>query len=161
MRRSCEASTLIDAPIEEVWNVISDVTRVGEWSVECRGCEWVGGADSPFPGAQFRGRNRRGSMRWTRLNQVDRAEPPHTLVWRTVARFPYLDSVEWQLNLSEEGQRTRVTEGFQIVRLSRAMEGLLHVPMPAHRDRAQTLAGDLGRLRSLLEADSPATPPLN
>lgn len=157
MRRSCEATTLIDAPIDAVWNVVSDVTRVGEWSGECRGCEWVGGASSPVPGAQFRGRNRRGSMRWTRLNQVDRAEPPHTLVWRTVVRFPYLDSVEWHLNLAEEEEGTRITEGFQILRLSKAMEGFLHVLMPAHRDRSADLAGDLDRLKSLVEADRPAT----
>lgn len=152
MRRSCEASTMIDAPIEAVWRVVSDVTRAGEWSGECRGCDWVGGADSPVVGAQFRGRNRRGSMRWTRLNQVDRAEPPHTFVWRTIARFPYLDSVEWQLNLAQDGQRTRVTEAFNILRLSKAMEGALHVVMPAHRDRSTDLAADLARLKSLVEA---------
>ena len=42
MRRDCEARITIEAPVEDVWNVISDVTRVGEWSGECRRCEWVG-----------------------------------------------------------------------------------------------------------------------
>jgi hypothetical protein len=92
-------------------------------------------------------------MRWTRLNQVDRAEPPHKLVWRTVARFPYLDSVKWHLKLEEEGKGTRVTEGFQILRLSKPMEGVLHVAMPAHRDRSADLAADLGRLKFLIETD--------
>ena len=151
MRRSCEASAVIDAPIDAVWKVVSDVTRVGEWSGECQGCAWVGGADSPVAGAQFRGRNRRGSMRWTRLNEVTKAEPPHTLVWRTVPRFPYLDSVEWKLILAEEGSTTRITEEFEILRLSRAMEGVISVVMPAHRDRSADLAADLERLKSLVE----------
>ena len=104
-----------------------------------------------MPGAQFRGRNRRGSMRWTRLNEVTKAEPPHTLVWRTVPRFPYLDSVEWKLILAEEGSTTRITEEFEILRLSRAMEGVISVVMPAHRDRSADLAADLERLKSLVE----------
>lgn len=155
MRRSCEASVVIETPIDAVWNVVSDVTRIGEWSGECQGCAWVEGADSPVPGARFQGRNQRGFMRWSRLNEVIRAEPPHTLVWQTVARFPYLDSTEWQLRLTEDGSSTQVTEAFEILRLSRAMEGLIHVVMPAHRDRNADLAADLERLKSLVEAGSP------
>jgi uncharacterized protein YndB with AHSA1/START domain len=158
MRRSCKATAVIGAPIDAVWTVVSDVTRVGEWSGECQGCAWVGSSDSSVPEAQFRGRNRRGSMRWTRLNEVIRAEPPHTLVWRTVARFPYLDSTEWQLNLAEDGSATRVTEAFEILRLCKAMERLLDVVMPAHRDRNADLAADLARLKSLVEAESPERP---
>ena len=30
-----QARITIEAPVEDVWNVISDVTRVGEWSWEC------------------------------------------------------------------------------------------------------------------------------
>lgn len=152
MRRSCTASVVIEAPIGAVWNVISDVRRVGEWSGECQGCAWVGGAESARPGAQFRGRNRRGTMRWTRLNEVVRAEPPHTLAWRTVARFPYLDSTEWQLCLTEVAAATEVTETFEILRLSRAMEGLFNVVMPAHRDRSADLGADLDRLKLVVEA---------
>lgn len=154
MRRSCEASVLIGAPIDAVWNVVSDVTRVGEWSGECQGCAWLGGVDSPMPGARFQGRNRRGSIRWTRLNEVTSAEPPHSFVWQTVARFPYLDSTEWQLRLAEDGSATRVTETFDILRISRAIEGLFTVVMPAHRDRSADLVADLNRLKSLIEGGS-------
>jgi hypothetical protein len=91
-------------------------------------------------------------MRWTRLNQVITAESPHTFVWRTVARFPYLDSTEWKLNLAEEGSTTRVTEAFEILRLSRALESVLNVVMPAHRDRGGDLTADLDRLKALVEA---------
>jgi uncharacterized protein YndB with AHSA1/START domain len=157
MRRSAEASTVIGAPIDAVWRVVSDVTRTGEWSGECQGCAWVGEAQQPVPGAQFRGRNRRGSVRWTRINEVLLAEAPHIFTWRTVARFPYLDSTEWQLRLAEEGSSTRVTEAFEIVRLAKAMEKVLDVVMPAHRDRSGDLTADLDRLRSLVEAGDGAT----
>ena len=55
MRRECEASVIVAAPPEAVWAVVSDVTRVGEWSGECRACVWLGEAVAPVPGARFRG----------------------------------------------------------------------------------------------------------
>ena len=154
MRRNCEANAVIQAPIDAVWNVVSDVTRVGEWSGECEGCAWVGGADAAVAGARFRGRNHRGPLRWTRLNEVIRAEPPHTFVWRTIARFPFLDATEWQLSLAEEGSATRVTQTFQVLRLAKAIEGAIYFVMPPHRDRSADLAADLSRLKSLVEVES-------
>jgi uncharacterized protein YndB with AHSA1/START domain len=152
MRRKCEASVTVAALPETVWAVISDVRRVGEWSGECRGCVWVEGADAPAPGARFRGRNRRGGVRWTRLNEVVLADRPHTLVWRTVARLPYLDSTEWRVNLVADGAGTRISESFEVLKMSRLMERMLWVAMPAHRDRTADLLADLGRLKAVVES---------
>jgi hemerythrin-like domain-containing protein len=44
-------------PPEAVWAVLADVTRVGEWSHECRSVRWLDGSHGG-PGARFRGRNR-------------------------------------------------------------------------------------------------------
>jgi len=79
----------MSAPPEAIWAVVADVTRVGEWSGECRGCIWVEGASEAVAGARFRGTNRRGGFRWTRLNEVVRADRPNELVWRTVPSGPY------------------------------------------------------------------------
>ena len=152
MRRHCEATTIMAAPPDTVWTIVSDVTRTGEWSGECRGCEWVGNVELPVAGARFRGRNRRGGFRWARLNEVIEAERPRTLVWRTVVRFPYLDSVEWRVSLDGAGTGTRVSESFQVLKLPRPMEWLLWVAMPAHRDRTVDLAEDLARLKVVVES---------
>ena len=152
MRRSCRASATIDAPIDEVWELVSDVTRVGEWSGECRGCVWQGGADAPARGARFRGRNRRGGFRWTRLNEVTDVEPPRRLAWRTVPRFPYPDSVQWELSLAEEAGATVVTESFEVLKVPKAMEWGIGVFMPAHRDRSTDLGEDLMRLKEVVES---------
>lgn len=151
MRRNCEARTTIAASPEAVWSVVSDVTRTGEWSGECRACEWLGGANTPAPGNQFRGRNRRGGIRWARVNEVFVADRPRTLVWRTVRRFPYLDSVEWCVRLDEDGAGTRVSESFQVLRIPRLMEWSLWLVMPAHRDRTLDLVDDLARLKAVVE----------
>jgi uncharacterized protein YndB with AHSA1/START domain len=155
MQRSCRASVTIDAPVDEVWAVVSDVTRVGEWSGECRGCDWQDGAGAPVRGARFRGRNRRGGLRWTRLNEVTAAERPRRLAWRTVPRFPYPDSVEWELTLEARPSGTEVRESFDVVKLPKVMEWGIGIVMPAHRDRSADLGEDLTRLKELVESGRP------
>jgi hypothetical protein len=56
------------ASADRVWDLVNDVTRVGEFSPETFEAEWLGGATGPAPGARFRGhvrRNGRGPVYWT------------------------------------------------------------------------------------------------
>jgi uncharacterized protein YndB with AHSA1/START domain len=152
VRRACEAQITIGAAPQEIWDVVSDVTRVGEWSGECQGCEWVAPSTSAVPGARFRGKNRRGGFRWTRRNEVTVADPPHELRWRTLSAFPYLDSTDWCLRLVAVDGGTEVTESFRIVKMSKVMERFLSLAMSAHNDRSADLAGDLSRLKALVES---------
>src|ERR1700761_2928638 len=65
------------APADQVWDVVSDVTRVGEFSPETFEAQWLGGAAGPALGAVFRGhvkRNGRGPVYWTRCT-VTACEP--------------------------------------------------------------------------------------
>lgn len=58
----------IDAPVEAVWDLVSDVTRIGEFSPETFEAEWLDGATGPAVGARFRGhvkRNEKGPTYWT------------------------------------------------------------------------------------------------
>ncbi|HXQ18325.1 MAG TPA: SRPBCC family protein [Acidimicrobiales bacterium] len=158
MRRSCEATIDIEAPPAAVWAVVADVTRVGEWSGECRGCEWVDGATGPAVGARFRGHNRRAGFRWSRTNQVFAADEPTRLVWRTMPGGVYMDAVEWEVGLQERGAGTAARLSFSVVKLPKPMELLIDVLFAPHRDRSQDLAGDLGRLKALVEG-APAPGP--
>ena len=47
----------INASPETVFAMVSDLTRMGEWSPENQGGQWVKGATGPAVGAQFKGRN--------------------------------------------------------------------------------------------------------
>ena len=152
MRQSCEAGVEIAAPADAVWAVVTDVTRVGEWSGECRGCQWVAGATAAVPGARFRGHNRRLFARWTRTNQVFVADAPHRFVWRTMPGGIYRDSVEWELVLEERSPGTGVRLSYSIITIPRAMEVLIDTFFPPHRDRTDDLTGDLLRLKGLVEA---------
>ena len=65
----------IAAPPEKVWSLISDITRMGEWSPEARGGEWIKGATAPAVGARFKGRNARGKRSWSTDCRVIECEP--------------------------------------------------------------------------------------
>ena len=56
------------APPDEVWDLVSDVTRIGSYSPETFEAEWLEGATGPAVGAKFRGhvkRNGKGPTYWT------------------------------------------------------------------------------------------------
>ncbi len=156
MRHSCAARAEIAAPPAAVWAVVTDVTRVGEWSGECRACEWVDGFSTATVGARFRGHNRRLFARWSRTNQVFVADQPHRFVWRTMPGGIYFDSVEWELALNEHASGTSVGLSYSIITIPKVMERLIDVFLPPHRDRSGDLADDLGRLKALVERDPTA-----
>jgi polyketide cyclase/dehydrase/lipid transport protein len=65
-------SRQIAAPAQKVWELVSDLPRMGEWSPENVGGKWIKGASGPATGAVFTGRNRSGNRRWsTKVTVVD------------------------------------------------------------------------------------------
>ena len=135
----------VDADIEEVWDAVRDVTRVGEWSHECTGAAWLGESTSAKPGARFRGRNRAGVFRWGRVCEIVSAQP-YELVWVTVPTALYPDSSEWRIALEKVDGGTRITQGFRVVRAPKLLAVLYALVIPAHRDRTAALTEDLKRL---------------
>lgn len=65
----------VEASPQRVWEIVSDVTRVGEFSPECTGGRWTDGARGPAGGAHFVGSNRHGPMRWNTHCTVVAAQP--------------------------------------------------------------------------------------
>ena len=100
-------SIVIEAPPEKVWSLISDVTRMGEWSPETQSAAWTGSASGPSPGATFAGKNRKGWMRWTGRCEVTVADPGREFTF--IRRGPD-GGTTWSYVLEPENGATRVTE---------------------------------------------------
>ena len=49
----------------EVFDAITNITRMGEWSPECYAAEWKDGATEAAVGAVFTGHNRNGDKEWS------------------------------------------------------------------------------------------------
>jgi uncharacterized protein YndB with AHSA1/START domain len=80
-----EGKIHVNAPPEKIWALISDVTRMGEWSPETYKAEWIEGATGPVEGARFKGSNKKGIMRWSTKVRVLAAEPGQEFSFVTMA----------------------------------------------------------------------------
>jgi hypothetical protein len=143
-----QGSVAVDstAPPEAIWAVLADVTRTGEWSHETVGGAWLGSATTAAPGVRFRGSNRQGRTRWSRVCEVLTADRPRTFSFRTVPSRIYPDSTIWTFELTPQDGGTRVTQRFEVVRLNPLLDRLFYACIPAHRDRTAALEADLHRL---------------
>ena len=75
------ASTEIDAAPDEVWAVVSDVTRMPEFSPELRKVITIGRTRGL--GQTIVGLNRRKAVWWPTTSKVVRWEPGHAVAWKT------------------------------------------------------------------------------
>lgn len=98
----------IAAPPDRVWAMVSDVTRMGEWSPETTSCVWKGGATGPAVGARFVGRNRSGWRRWSTGCRVVACEEGRTFAF-DVDAGP-LGVARWRYDIEPTEQGCRVTE---------------------------------------------------
>ena len=57
-----DVSASIGAPVERVWELVTDVDLPARFSREYQGGEWL---DDPGEGARFRGHNRIGDVEWS------------------------------------------------------------------------------------------------
>jgi hypothetical protein len=156
VQKQSRVEVVVAAAPAQVWAVVADVRRVGEWSHECRAAEWLGDAGTAVPGARFRGRNRTGIWRWSRTCEIVTADAPHELVWRTVPTWLIPDSTEWRIRLDAVGGGTRITQSFQVVRAPAFHDRLFSTMLPSHRDRDAGLADDLRRLGEVARTAVPA-----
>ncbi len=106
----------IEATPEQVYSMVADVTRMGEWSPECYRCEWLDGADGPSAGARFRGYSKSNWLRWSRLVEVRVAEPGKEFAFTTLTDFVNKDSTDWRYTFEPSDGGTLVTESYSATR---------------------------------------------
>ena len=70
-----EVSETVKADPARVYELVSDLPRMGEWSPENTGGKWLRGATGPVVGARFRGTNRSGIAIWATRVTVTAADP--------------------------------------------------------------------------------------
>jgi hypothetical protein len=102
------------APPERVWELVSDVTRIGEFSPETFEAEWLDGATGPEVGARFRGhvkRNGKGPIYWTACT-VTACEPGREFAFGVGSPGKPMNT--WRYELRPAGSGTEVTESFQL-----------------------------------------------
>lgn len=107
--RDLSRSVDVAATPQRVWELVSDLPAMGEYSPENTGGRWVRGATGPAPGAVFRGRNRRGLHRWSTRCTVTRCDPGRSFAFAVAAPLG-LPVSQWSFDLDPTEHGCRLTE---------------------------------------------------
>lgn len=111
---SGEVTVRMDAPPEKVWALVSDVTRIGEFSPETFEAEWTRGSTGPEVGAYFKGhvkRNGVGPTYWTPC-QVTQCVPGELFEFRVGTEGVPVNN--WGYRIEPDGDGSLVTEYFRL-----------------------------------------------
>lgn len=100
-----EVSVHVQATPVAVWNLVTDIARMGEWSPQCRGGRWVGRERGPVVGARFVGFNRDGWKWWATTNKVVQVEPGRIFAFRTEQ-----NRARWVFHLTPDGEGTLLVQ---------------------------------------------------
>ncbi|MGZ6909962.1 MAG: SRPBCC family protein [Acidimicrobiia bacterium] len=128
-----EVSVYVEAVPEKVYDVVTDVTRMGEWSPETTGAVWIDGATGPAVGARFKGANKHGWARWSTKPTVVTAEPG------TAFAFDVGGLTLWSYRMEPEGSGTRLSESFEMLKDLPRVYGIVDKYVMRIDDRAADL----------------------
>ena len=109
-----EVSVHIRASPAEVWDLVSDITRIGEFSPETFEARWRRGYDHAEVGAKFKGHVRRngvGPTYWSPCT-VTKCEPERVFEFSVGTETTSVNN--WGYRLQAQNDGTLVTEYFRL-----------------------------------------------
>lgn len=111
-RPTVEAEIYIATPAARVWDLVTNLELMGQWSPEYQGGVWLDGATGPLVGARFKGRNKRREREWESVSTVIAAESGQAFAW--AVGNPAHPAATWRFKLTPEGAGTRVRQHVQL-----------------------------------------------
>jgi hypothetical protein len=106
---SYSESIVIARPSEALYALVSDVTRMGEWSPVCTACWWDDGV-GPQVGAWFTGRNEQPDRTWETRCEVVAADPGREFAFVVGSSW-----VRWGYTFSPVDGGTRLSESWEFL----------------------------------------------
>jgi hypothetical protein len=104
-----ETLTVAASP-EAVYDLVADVTRMGEWSPVCKSAEWDGESRQWFSGT-----NVIPERTWTTRCRIDVAERGKEFTFVNCGSDGDTDLVRWSYAFAAAGDGTEVTEHWQVL----------------------------------------------
>ena len=144
-----EARVEINAAPLAVYELISDITRMGDWSPECYRCEWLNGATTAVAGARFRGHNRLGKVRWHSDAIVTVADPGREFGFTTLHKEGREETL-WRYELRQVGAGTEVLESYRFLWCPIANR-IADLPIPRDKQLRRGIRETLHRIKTAAE----------
>jgi uncharacterized protein YndB with AHSA1/START domain len=116
--KTLEASIDVDASPEQVWKVVSDLKRMGEWSPQCKKMKVFGG--DVRKGTTTLNINRKGLLVWPTTAKVVEFEPNKAIAFRIVE-----NKTIWSYTLTPSETGTTVVEKREAPTGTSAVSGFL------------------------------------
>jgi Polyketide cyclase / dehydrase and lipid transport len=142
---------LVAADAEAIYDLVAELTRMGEWSPECAAVEWQDGATGPAEGARFIGHNRGGPfnlLRWSRRGRVLVAEPGKEFAFATEEGGR--ESTVWRYRFESVEGGTLVTESYEVKKIP-VWARIVDVPTNRHRELLHAMRHTLEQLKAAAE----------
>lgn len=111
-----QESVEVQASAETLYDLISDITRTGQWSPVCTSCWWDDEETAGKVGAWFTGRNELPHRSWETRSQVVAAERGREFAWAVGGSF-----VHWGYLLTPTAAWTTLTETWEFLPAGIAM----------------------------------------
>ena len=108
--RSHQETVTVEASAEELYDVVSDITRTGEWSPICTSCWWDDEGEAGQVGAWFTGHNELPHRTWQTRSKVVAAERGREFAWVVGGSF-----VRWGFTFAPVGRGTALTESWEFL----------------------------------------------
>ncbi len=145
------ASIQVRADAGRVYAVVSDVTRIPEWSPETVGAEWI----APD---RFRAWNRRRLGRWSTVANVVAAEPGRRFSFVVQAMGGDWTQWTYRIEPGSDAGTTRLTEEFamrvELPWFVAVYERLFLLVRDRRADLQDNLEASVRRIRDIVEADA-------
>ncbi|MGW5201370.1 SRPBCC family protein [Streptomyces spiralis] len=110
----------VEAPVERVWELVTDIALPARLSPELLRVAWLDGADRPVPGARFEGYNHHAALgEWRTVSHVVELDEPRVFAWAVTdadGRYgeatldPAKPMASWRYELQAEGSGTRLRQ---------------------------------------------------
>lgn len=152
-------SVVVDAPAEQIYDLVADMPRMGEWSNECARVEWTDGATGAEPNATFIGHNQtgpRGMIRWSRRGRVLTAERGREFAFATEEGGR--EGVIWRYRFERRGDGTTVTESYEVHKIP-TWARIMDVPTNRHAALMKSMQHTLEQLKTAAESAAKAGGP--
>ena len=145
---------------DELYAIVSDVTRTPEFSPEIIECTWLDGATGPAVGARFKARNKMPNRpAFSNKPVVTVADPGREFAFSRTE--PFGGTVEWRYRFEPDGDGTLVTESYEVTKPLHPIGWFIIGVVFARKDRRADLRAGmvqtLERMRAVVERQGSST----
>jgi uncharacterized protein YndB with AHSA1/START domain len=142
----------IEADAHKLYEMVSDLPRIGEWSPECVTVVWEGEVSEPVVGTEFVGHNAVGPgrrIKYKRHGTVLQATPGQ--VFEFITDEGGKPSTKWTYTFEDLGDgRTKVTEAYTVEWIP-LWARILDVPTNRHKELLAGMRTTLENLKQSAE----------